>query len=51
MENKDEECIWITDCGACGSKTLVTWKEAVEEGCQVCCSHKTSIYHQKSEKK
>lgn len=44
---KDEK-EWIVDCGACGSKSEVGWKQAIEDGCPVCCSFKVSIYHRKN---
>lgn len=43
-----DEKEWVTDCNFCGSKTLVTWKQAIDDGCQVCCSRNTSIYHRKN---
>ena len=42
---------WIVDCGACSAKTIVTFKEACEDGCPVCCSRKISIYHEKNAEK
>lgn len=47
-EVKDEKEEWIVDCGACGSKSEVGWKQAIEDGCPVCCSFKISIYHRKN---
>lgn len=44
----NEKKEWIVDCGACGSKNEVTWKQAINDGCSVCCSYKVSIYNRKS---
>ena len=38
---------WIVDCSVCSGKNKVTWKQAVNKGCPVCCSFKVSIYHAK----
>lgn len=46
--SEEDTKVWIVDCGSCGSETATTWKEAVEEGCPVCCSWKVSIYHKKN---
>lgn len=45
--NKDEK-EWVVDCGVCGAKELVTWSEAVEDGCPKCGSSQVSIYHKKN---
>ena len=55
MEDKTErdthEKEWITSCGSCGAKSEVTWKQAVNDGCPICCSFKISIYHKKKTEK
>jgi hypothetical protein len=39
---------WVVDCSSCGTKSISTWKQAIEDGCQECCSYKTSIYSKKN---
>lgn len=39
---------WIAECGTCGVKNKATWKQAIEDGCSECGSHKISIYHKES---
>ncbi len=49
-DNNDKK-EWIVDCTACGKKSVVTWKEACENGCPICCSRKISIYHEKNKER
>lgn len=46
-ETEDEK-EWIVKCGVCSAKTEVTWKQACNDGCPVCCSFKVEVYHRTS---